>query len=111
MKKQLTILMSVVTLLFSSSVFADNDDQSYAQNVTVTQAKQLGDETHVVLTGKIVKRLGDDQYLLRDSSGSIVIEIDDDYVIKVGDKVKVYGQIDKDDHKRIKIDSDRVTKL
>ncbi len=70
-----------------------------AQNmVTVAEAKQLPDETAVMLSGTIVRKTHKDHYELKDSSGKIGIEVDSDLWrpmgLKAGDKVKVIGEVD-----------------
>ncbi|WP_428944983.1 NirD/YgiW/YdeI family stress tolerance protein [Pantoea sp. FN060301] len=99
MKKTLWILLA---LLGSTSAFA-------RQEVTVAQAKQMHDDRHVALTGTISGRADDDHYWLQDSTGRIRIDIDDDddddrYL--VGKKVRVTGEIDRDDrHTEISVDN------
>lgn len=67
--------------------------------VTVTQIKEMRDDTPVVLQGYIVQRLGDEKYLFKDSADSITVEIDDDnwrgITITPQDTVKLYGEVDR----------------
>lgn len=98
MKKTLWILL---TLLGSTSAFA-------RQEVTVAQAKKMHDDRHVAITGTISGRADDDHYWLQDSTGRIRIDVDDDdddgrYLI--GKKVRITGEIDRDDgHNEISAD-------
>jgi uncharacterized protein (TIGR00156 family) len=46
------------------------------QTVTVDEAKNLPDDTIVVLTGIITESFGDDKYTFRDPTGEITVEID-----------------------------------
>jgi len=110
MKKNL-ILASL--LLSSTTVFAEfigsNTQQKQTQGefsgpsiskTTVKQAKTLKDDMPVVLEGNIIQHLGKDNYLFRDSTGEITIEIDHDdwngVTVKPKDTVTIYGEIDKD---------------
>lgn len=102
MKKTLWILL---VLIGSTSALA-------RQEVTVAQAKKMHDDRHVALTGTISGRADDDHYWLQDSTGRIRIDVDDDdddddgrYLI--GKKVRVTGEIDRDDG-RTEISADRV---
>lgn len=103
MKKILWIL---VLLVFAGSAYA-------RQSVTVAEAKKMHDDNHVSLTGTISGRADDDHYWLRDSTGRIRVDIDDDddgdddddYLI--GKKVRVTGEIDRDDG-QTEIDVDHV---
>ena len=91
MKKNLWIM---IALLCSSSAFA-------RQEVTVAEAKKMRDDRHVAITGTISGRADDDYYWLQDATGRIRIDIDDDddndgrYLI--GKKVRVTGEVDRDD--------------
>ncbi|MEM6160118.1 NirD/YgiW/YdeI family stress tolerance protein [Erwinia sp. P6884] len=98
MKRTLLILL---TLLGSTSAFA-------RQEVTVAQAKKMHDDRHVALTGTISGRADDDRYWLQDSTGRIRIDVDDDdddrYL--VGKKVRVTGEVDRNDrHTEISVDN------
>lgn len=97
MKKILWIMLA---LLSSGAAYA-------RQEVTVAQAKTMRDDRHVTLTGTISGRADDDHYWLKDSTGRIRVDIDDDdddhYL--VGKKVRVTGEIDRDDgHSEINVD-------
>lgn len=66
---------------------------------TVSELKHMQDDSYVVLEGKIQKRLGKEEYLFADASGSITVEIDDDEWrgVEVGpqDIVEIIGELDK----------------
>jgi uncharacterized protein (TIGR00156 family) len=68
--------------------------------VTVVEAKNLRDNTPVVLRGKIERFLGDERYLFSDDSGTITIEIDDrlwaGLSVDQNDLVEINGEVDKD---------------
>lgn len=77
---------------------------------TVAQAKSARDDTPVVLTGHIVSRAGGDHehYLFRDSTGEIVVDIDDELflgrTVTPETTVRLYGEVDKELMERTKID-------
>lgn len=77
---------------------------------TVANAKSAWDDTHVVLTGHIVSRAGGDHdhYLFRDSTGEILVEIDDELfmgrTVTPQMTVRLYGEVDKEMVGRTKID-------
>ncbi len=100
MKKTLLIILA---LMCSSSAFA-------REEVTVAKAKTMRDDLHFSLTGTITGRADDEHYWLQDSTGRIRIDVDDDdddgrYLI--GKKVRVSGEIDRDDG-RTEINVDHV---
>ncbi|OOR83673.1 NirD/YgiW/YdeI family stress tolerance protein [Moraxella canis] len=83
-----------------------------AQNSTIAQAKTLRDDTKVVVQGKLTRYVGDEKFELQDGTGSIIVEIDDDYYQNnpqslVGKTVIIHGEIDRDD-RRIEIDAKRL---
>lgn len=68
--------------------------------VTVTEALSMRDDTHVKLSGHIVKALGDEKYEFKDSTGTLVVEIDDEdwhgLNVSPDEKVEIAGEIDKE---------------
>ncbi len=67
--------------------------------VTVKQVNEMRDDVPVIVKGNIVQRMGDDNYLFEDATGSITVEIDDDewrgQTITPTDTVKLYGDVDR----------------
>lgn len=67
--------------------------------VSAEQAKTLKDDTPVTLRGQIERHLGGDDYLFRDSSGTIEVEIDqrrwNGQSVSPQDKVEISGELDK----------------
>lgn len=107
-------------VMFSTASSAGKSDQMImneaAQNtVTVAEAKQLADETAVTLSGVIVKRIRGDHFQLKDGSGSIDIDVDDDFWkpmgLKAGDQVKVMGEVDTQSGQSANIDVVKIEKL
>jgi uncharacterized protein (TIGR00156 family) len=82
-----------------------------SSSVTVEQARQMRDDTPVVLSGRIVRSLGKDKYVFADSTADIVVEIDHDEWGGVNatpdTDVVLYGEVDRD-WNAIEIDVDRV---
>ncbi|MBJ7222296.1 MULTISPECIES: YgiW/YdeI family stress tolerance OB fold protein [unclassified Brenneria] len=66
---------------------------------TVAKAKEMKDDSWVILQGTIEQRIGGEDYLFRDESGTITVEIDDKYwngqTITPQDKVELQGELDK----------------
>lgn len=75
---------------------------------TVKQALSMSDDSMVVLVGKIVNSLGDEKYTFRDSTGEVIIEIDDEdwHGVKVTpeDTIEIVGEVDKEFMEKTKID-------
>lgn len=81
--------------------------------MTVAEALKLRDDTPVILTGKIEKSLGDEKYMFADTTGSVVVEIDDDdwrgQNVSATDVVEIRGEVDKG-FMNIEIDVDVINK-
>ena len=82
--------------------------------VTVAQAKKMRDDTPVIVQGNIIQRMGDEKYLFRDGTDSVVVEIDDEdwggVDVRATDTVKLYGDVDASMFKT-EIDVDRIEKI
>jgi uncharacterized protein (TIGR00156 family) len=85
-----------------------------AEAVTVAAAKELRDDTPVILRGKIERFLGDERYLFSDETGSVVVEIDDRLWRGISadqnDTVEITGTVDRD-FRKVEIEADRIKKL
>ncbi len=90
--------------------FHGPDADAKANVNTVFKAEVAADDTPVVLTGNIINRSLEDRehYIFRDSTGEIVVEIDDKLfmgrTITPEKTIRLYGEVDKDEGKRVKID-------
>ena len=101
--KKTPLLLAIAVLVMTSNVWAGKDDhviiQEAAKNkITIGQAIRANDETAVTLTGTIVRQIKPEHQELKDSTGTIGIEVDDDLIdlkkLKPGTKVKVVGEVD-----------------
>lgn len=87
-----------------SKVVHNNNKMTKSQNPTywsVMEIMNLPDNSPVVLHGKITKNMGDEVFLFEDSTGTIMLEIDEEdwngNTVTVDDVVTVYGNLDKND--------------
>ena len=66
--------------------------------LTVEQVKNMNDNAKVWVEGAIIQKNGDEKYMFQDSTGTIMVEIDDDawhgLVIGPTDTVRIYGEVD-----------------
>ena len=73
-----------------------------ANVTTVDQARKAFDDTPVTLTGNIVERVAghDDDYLFRDATGQIVVDIDHELfqgrTVTPQTRVRISGEVDWD---------------
>lgn len=81
-------------------------------NVTVEQALKMSDETRVVIVGQIVNSLGDEKYTFKDSTGEVIVEIDDEdwngLKVKPENVIEITGEVDKELMETTKIDVDLI---
>lgn len=107
-------LVTLTALLALSSVavagFQSNNNnhqgggfnsQSVTPQVTsVAQALKANDHDSAQLTGAIVRQLDDDEFIFRDATGEIKIDVEDKawqgQNVGVNDKITVYGQVDRE---------------
>lgn len=77
----LTLLAIGGIALFSHNVMATNAAHTNNKPVSkISDVKAMPDDTEVVIQGVIVQNLGDENYLVKDDSGTVSIEIDEDLV-------------------------------
>lgn len=111
------ILLATTALLFSTSLaqaqFAGGfEGPSAVKNNTVTiqDALKQRDDSKVMLKGNIVNSLGDEKYTFKDTTGEVVIEIDDEdwngMKVTPENTVEIFGEVDKEWNRPTKIDVD-----
>lgn len=70
-------VIGLLTLMSASSfVMAAYTGPQEQNKATVTQLKNVADDSWVTLEGKLVKHLGGEIYLFRDASGEVEVEVD-----------------------------------
>ena len=112
-----TLALSTISVSALASGFqgaANGGFTNSAQTVSrVADVKDFRDDQYIVLQGKIVKQLTGDEYLFRDASGEIVVEIDgEDWggtQVGPNDEIRIFGEVDKS--WRTDIDVHRVEKV
>jgi len=115
--KKLTALF-LAMFISMGVVFATHQggftDTNTPIKTTIKEALKMKDDSYVTLQGNIVKRLSDEKYSFKDSSGTITIEIDDDKWMglkaNTNDILEITGEIEKEFNK-IEVDVDTVKKI
>lgn len=101
--KKSPFILTTILLAITANVWAGKSDkqiidQAIKNQFTVAQAIQALDATAVTLSGTIVRHIQDDHFELKDSTGSIQVEIDQDLAtvqqLSAGTKVKIMGEVD-----------------
>jgi uncharacterized protein (TIGR00156 family) len=64
--------------MFGQSKMIMDFRRSSKNNITIVQALRANDETAVTLQGHIVGQIKHEHYELKDTTGSMAIEVDDD---------------------------------
>jgi uncharacterized protein (TIGR00156 family) len=102
MKKRCLVCLIVLSVMAGLAVHAQEGGYKGpgAVVITVAEAKNLRDDTPVILQGKIERFLGDEKYLFSDDSGNIILEIDNrvwgSLSVDQNDMVEITGEIDRD---------------
>ena len=99
----LTLLAIGGIALFSHNVMATNAAHTNNKPVSkISDVKAMPDDTEVVIQGVIVQNLGDEDYLVKDDSGTVNIEIDEDLVqgntITPEAEVLITATVDQEDN-------------
>ncbi len=80
--------------------------------MNVADVKEMSDDVPVLLQGHIIQQLDDENYLFKDETDEIVVEIDKKAWNKVdvrsSDIIQLKGTVDKDFSEDIKIEVDQV---
>ncbi len=107
--KKLSLSIAMALMLGCASVaFAGFTGPSSVEKATVAQAKEMRDDTQVILQGFIESSLGDEDYMFKDETGSIRVEIDKDVWqglnVTPNDKVEIQGEVDTHFYRPAEID-------
>lgn len=115
--KKSSIAFSIIVMTLTANVWAGSDhqriiDAAQKRAITIAEALQTADETPVMLTGIIQRKVTDERYELKDATGTIQVEIDKKLAsatqLKQGTSVKVFGEIDTHRYKLTDIDAVKV---
>lgn len=83
-------------------------------STTAEKSKSLPDDTWVTMRGNIEQRIGGDDYIFRDASGTVNVEIDhkiwNGQTITPQDTVEIQGKVDKD-WNSVEIDVKQINKV
>ncbi|MGL5037169.1 MAG: YgiW/YdeI family stress tolerance OB fold protein [Aeromonas sp.] len=86
-------LMSVSS--FAMAAYTGPQEQN---KVSVAQLQDLADDSWATLEGELVKHLGGENYLFRDSTGEIEVEVDQDVwrgvEVAPTDRIQIRGEVD-----------------
>ena len=94
-------VIALMTLLPIYGVMAKNNANMQQQPTywAVTEVVEMPDNTPVKMRGRIRQNMGEQMYLFEDSTGTIMLEIDEEdwngNTVRVDDVVTIYGTVDK----------------
>lgn len=113
MKKFLTVFMLITV---TTSIALANMNEGFRDNniktSSVAEALKMNDNSYVTVKGNITKRLSEDRYSFKDSTGSMTVEIDKDKWSGISadtkDILELSGEIEKkNNYTRLDVDSVR----
>ena len=104
MNKLLAVSILGLSIALTGNSLAKNHGGGFLDSSitpsSVKEALNMGDDTPVVLKGKIEKSLGNEKYQFNDGTGIIIIEIDNDewngLTVTPNTLIIISGEIDKD---------------
>lgn len=119
--KKLLSLIAMLTLSSCASAGFNNGKQggfngtAGGKSGTVAQVlKMTQDDAPVQLTGKIVRQIDGDEFIFRDASGEIKIDIDDSawqgQDVSPKDTITIFGKLDRESFRANEVDVYRVQK-
>ena len=96
--KRIISLMLTLSIFVCTNLVADfQAANDLNEAVTVDEAKGLEKETDVILTGNIIKKIGEQSYIFKDGTGKINLKISNKNLkgIKItpDTKVTIYGEV------------------
>lgn len=115
MQKLLTGLLLVgVSVGIAFAAQGGFKDPVQVKKSTVAEVMKMNNNAYVSIQGNIVKRISDDKYSFKDTTGVITVEIDDDKWggVSAGtqDKLELIGEVEKKVNST-ELDVDTVRKL
>ena len=116
MNRSIWICLAVFFLLLSNAR-ADYflSQEAVNHQLAIAQLAQAKDEMVVTLTGTIVRQVKHEHYELQDSTGKIMVEIDEKLAtqeqLKSGTQIRIVGEVDTHRHKPMDIDVIRIELL
>lgn len=119
--KKMTLSAAILVSTFLAGCSSTNttaQEQVFGQaqptTLTIAQVKQQRDDALVIFTGKIVRQVDNDEYIVADKTGEIQVEIDDHLWngmnVKSSETIRISGEVDKDTFST-KVDARSVEKL
>lgn len=121
----LTSLLALSTVSMAKGGFQDNNHHQGKQHIeqgfidesltvrTVQDALNASDNSPVVLVGSIVKQIDDNEFLFKDSTGQVEIDVSkrawNGQTITPQDTIEIHGFLDKEWNKT-EIDVKKITK-
>jgi len=96
-------LLLILCLILTTSTYCLANQIGFQDGcssvLTIFQALKLQDDSYVTIQGNILKRISDDKYIFKDSTGTITVEIDEDkwggQSVNTNDKLELTGEIEK----------------
>lgn len=116
MKKILMLLVAIIAIssfsIANAALGGFQDTNSIKS--TVEEALKMNDNSYVTLQGTILRRLSNEDYLFKDQTGSMTVEIDSDkwlgQYINPNDQVEISGEIERK-FNSVKLDVETIKKI
>lgn len=105
--KKISVVVVLALLPICGAIAGPNTNKNMNNNMqkqqptywSVTEVVEMPDNSPVVMRGRIRQNMGEQMYLFEDSTGTIMLEIDEEdwngNTVRVDDMVTIYGNVDK----------------
>lgn len=101
-KISIALLLTVFCATASAGFVGPGSNDSL---VTVSQVKDMRDDTRVTLEGSLVNEVADEYYTFQDGTGQLVVEIDHDelrgMLVTPDTKIRIRGDVDEGKYKSL----------
>lgn len=105
--KKITVATSILASIFLAACSSNApvaQQQVFGDvapaTLTIAQVKQQPDDARVTFTGKIVRQVKHDEYIVADETGEIQVEIDEHrwngLKVTSSELIRIYGEVDKE---------------
>lgn len=116
--KKITLLFMLFLMSTSIANATTNSNWGFSdpnmKKSSINEALKMKDDSFVVIQGNIVKRITNDKYMFKDSTGTITVEIDDEKWTGISantkDKLELAGEIERK-FNTVELDVDTIRKI
>jgi uncharacterized protein (TIGR00156 family) len=93
-------LFAFIFLAISTAALCKEVLDNQNNCINIKDVIKMKDNSYITIQGNIIKKISDDKYILKDSTGTMIVEIDEEKLkginINQNNKVELTGELEKD---------------